>query len=320
MNNLTTIPLSPCYSAGVMFHHFHDKNNKAQEGSVSQEDLWRVIDIIGRNNILNADEYLYYSLRDNIKQGFVCLTFDDTLLCQYEVAYPILKELNITSFWFINTAPLMGNTIIHEIHRRFRNVYFDSLIDFYKEFNKEIYNSRYAEKIHYKLMGFVPEKYLVDFPFYTIEDRIFRYIRNEILTEKEFDEIMTIMMQKHNINKDDLIKNLWLTPFHIKSLYNDGNIIGLHSHTHPMRIDKLSYSEQYFEYSQNYEIIKNITGEYPNTVAHPCNSYSPITLEILSKKLGIVLGFRSNARFPCLTNLESPRIDIANLLTKQYKD
>ena len=42
----------------------------------------------------------------------------------------------------------------------------------------------------------------------------------------------------------------------IKKISNKGHIIGLHSHSHPTRIDKLDYKSQYIEYTKSKKILE----------------------------------------------------------------
>ena len=51
----------------------------------------------------------------------------------------------------------------------------------------------------------------------------------------------------------------------------------------------------------------------PQVMSHPSNSYSDVTLDILSR-LGVRLGFQSNMVRPGETKLEYPREDHANIL------
>ena len=46
------------YPHGIMFHHFHDLKNFKNPSSISSHQLERIISIIGRKNIINADEFL----------------------------------------------------------------------------------------------------------------------------------------------------------------------------------------------------------------------------------------------------------------------
>ena len=59
---------------------------------------------------------------------------------------------------------------------------------------------------------------------------------------------------------EDLSKNLWMSSNEIMALSNDGHVIGLHTHTHPTNLASLDHKAQYRELSQNYEIIRDITG------------------------------------------------------------
>ena len=44
---------------GIMLHHFHDnKKHKVEQGSISKDQLKKVINFIGRKNIINAEEFL----------------------------------------------------------------------------------------------------------------------------------------------------------------------------------------------------------------------------------------------------------------------
>ena len=43
---------------GIMFHYFHDHEiHKKGQGSIDKDDFYKVINFIGRKNILNADEF-----------------------------------------------------------------------------------------------------------------------------------------------------------------------------------------------------------------------------------------------------------------------
>ena len=43
---------------GIMFHQFHDNNlHKKSDGSIDKDDFYKIIKYIGRENILNADDF-----------------------------------------------------------------------------------------------------------------------------------------------------------------------------------------------------------------------------------------------------------------------
>ena len=86
---------------GVMFHHFHDKKkHKATQGSIDSNQLNKIINYIGRKNILDPLEFIDY-FKKKLKKNHVCFTFDDSLRCQYDIALPLLEEKKSKAFFCI---------------------------------------------------------------------------------------------------------------------------------------------------------------------------------------------------------------------------
>ena len=84
---------------GIMFHHFHDDGIHTKgQGSIDKDDFYKMINFIGRNNILDADIFFEKFKNNKLKEKEVCLTFDDAIKCQIDVALPVLEELKIKSF------------------------------------------------------------------------------------------------------------------------------------------------------------------------------------------------------------------------------
>src|SRR4051794_18619226 len=94
---------------GIMFHHFHDDDvdleggigHPAGQGSISADTLRAMIQSIGPTRILPAHEFLHRAVAGKLTDHHVCLTFDDNLMCQYDVAVPVLEEFGLTAFWFV---------------------------------------------------------------------------------------------------------------------------------------------------------------------------------------------------------------------------
>ena len=76
-----------------MFHHFHDgKQHVKSQGSITKEDLVKIIKFIGRKNILDAEIFREKLINNNLKENQVCFTFDDGIKSQIDIALPILEE------------------------------------------------------------------------------------------------------------------------------------------------------------------------------------------------------------------------------------
>ena len=69
-----------------------------------------------------------------LEQQHLCLTFDDALLCQYDIAKPVMDRFGITGFWFVYSSVFQGELEILEIYRYIRCVYFDTIDKFYVGF------------------------------------------------------------------------------------------------------------------------------------------------------------------------------------------
>lgn len=95
-----------------MFHHFHDnKIHKKSQGSLNKKNLLKIINFIGRKNILDADVFYQKLLDKRLKSNEVCLTFDDGIKCQFDIALPVLKDLKIKSFFLYIQTCLRENQI-----------------------------------------------------------------------------------------------------------------------------------------------------------------------------------------------------------------
>ena len=87
---------------GIMFHHFHDDGIHTKvQGSISKDDFYKLINFIGRKNICDADVFFEKFKENKLKENEVCLTFDDAIKCQIDVALPVLEDLKIKSFFFV---------------------------------------------------------------------------------------------------------------------------------------------------------------------------------------------------------------------------
>lgn len=303
---------------GIMFHHFFSKKHPKGQGAISATQLTKIIKFIGRKRIISASEWLDRVENNALRKHDVCFTFDDALLCQYEVALPVLEHFSIKAFWFIYTSVLEDEIEMFEIYRKFRSVFFPNFDIFYKAFLNTVNKSKFGKTVEEKLLLFKYQKYLKEFPFYSENDKKFRYIRDELLRKSGYNLIMKQMLNNFKVDIKRFSSNLWMKNYHLKRLHSTGHVIGLHSHTHPMLMNQLTYRKQLKEYATNADVLTRLLGDKPQSMSHPRNSYNPTTLKIL-KKLGIRVGFLSNMASGTKSKLELPREDHANIIKLIYK-
>ena len=120
-----------------MFHHFHNDKHLPAQGSLSSSDFSEMLDWLGNKfNLIGAKEYLKRFEQSQLTDKDVCLSFDDALLSQYDIAIPILKERSIDAFFFVYSSVFSGTPDNLEVFRYFRTNNFHDIDDFYSQFFK----------------------------------------------------------------------------------------------------------------------------------------------------------------------------------------
>ena len=276
-----------------MFHHFHDdKIHKKTQGSINQNEFYKLIKFVGRKNILDADDFFVRCKENKLTEKNVCFTFDDAIKSQYDVALPILEDLKIKSFFFVYSSLFDYEPDLLEIYRYFRTNYFLNIDEFYKSFFKKCKKNLNE---FYKVEENTINQKKLKYPFYSISDVKFRLVRDVLLTKEEYKLIMFEMFKEKNFVQENYYEFLFMSNKNIMEIKKMGHLIGLHSHSHPTLIEKMQQSEQVNEYEKNIDILSQILNcdkkEF-KYMSHPCGSYNDSTLNIL-KKLGVELGFKN---------------------------
>lgn len=296
----------------IMFHYFNNEKHIRCQGSLSAEKLDELLDFYEKEyNIISAQEFLYKLDRENIGERDVCLTFDDGLLCQYDIARPVLERRHLNAFYFIYTSHLSnGNIPRLEIYHHFRFSAFDSIDDFYEAFFNNVL--MLGEEYMYEARKSCPQKTET---YYTDNDLMFRHLRDCILGEELYFDIMDRMITDSGYDIPNSICKLLVNKDQIRELYSAGNIIGTHSHSHPTVMSNLSYEEQKREYTESIETLTGITNDTVTAAAYPCGSYNSDTIKIMDE-LNIVTAFIDNmAQQNPIYNprLVLPRIDSSDI-------
>lgn len=300
---------------GIMFHHFHSCFDNEmiyikQQGSIDSSSFVRILKFLQRHyNIIEASEFLEKSQNNELVDNDLVITFDDNLSCQYAIAKPILDEYGIKAIWFINSMNLCSDSFDYlEVYRHFRNYSYSTIDDFYTDFFNSI------EGLPRDRIDFLPRDYLVECPFYSDNDKCFKYLRDEILDENEYRTIMFKLMGEKAYNWKTMINKLSMSKEQIKQLSDEGHVIGLHSHSHNMNLFRLSYDEQYRDYKQNKSILEEICNKQIVSVSYPGGLYSNDTLSVLNE-LNIHIGFVDNMQIQTINNrMLIPREDHANII------
>jgi len=295
-----------------MFHHFCGGRHPAGQGALTAEQFDLLLDRCGPT-LVSAEEWLE-RFRDDRLNGRMCVTLDDNLRCQFDIALPVLDARGLTALWFVYSSPLAGTLERLEVYRFYRSVAYDDVEQFYATFDEQLFKSRFGAQAQEALADFDPSQYLTKFAFYTDGDRTFRFLRDRVLGRAPYNELMDQMVHDWMSERDeDLLELLWMDGGTWADLTRSGHVVGLHSHTHPTDIASMSVDEQRQEYVLNRDAIAAATGKLPTMVAHPVGSYSSETLEIL-RDLGVTLGFATAGPVRFDPAMEVLRHDSADLM------
>jgi len=297
----------------VMFHHLHNAQHPPAQGSLSPSDFTDMIDWLNKNySLLNAGQYKESFENGTLNDADICLSFDDALKCQYDIAVPIMERLGIEAFFFVYSSAFSDNPDPLEIYRYFRTTSYCDIEKFYKDFFKVVEQAD-IEEFSNQHSKYQKLDYLSAFPFYTENDKWFRYLRDRYLIGDQYNQVMKNLMLAKGFDLNLAKQNLWMSEEDLLNVQSKGHLIGLHSYTHPTRMSELSRSEQKSEYQRNYEHLSKLIGKPINVMSHPCGDYNETTLGILAE-MNIEIGFRSNMSVKeILSPLEIPREDHANV-------
>jgi len=300
---------------GLMLHHFHGDGYKDdRSGSISIFDFEKVILSIGIENFDSPLEWTERVLGGGKGYKKWCITFDDGLRCQVDLALPVLKKYGLKAFWFVCSGPYLGELPRLDLYRRFRHHYFDKVEDFYAVFFEKLGIPMQSSESHYVSWK---SRMLDVFPFYTDMDLRYRYSRDFLLTKVSYEAAVDSLIEEYDLSLKDLANEIWITEKDLTLLNSDSHILGLHSHDHPTNFSALDNNSQIDQYQRNFHFLNNIVGKV-FAMSHPCGSYSPFTLGLLDS-LGITVGFRSNTSSLGYldsgpSGLQIPREDVACVL------
>lgn len=304
----------------LMFHHLTDhERHISVQGALTADAFRAFITDSHGFKIIRAQDWLDRYASGTLSPNEICITFDDSLLSQYEIALPILEEFDLTAIWFVYSSVFEGVPEPFELHRLFRNLCFDSVDDYYAAFFEKA-SLLYPELDVAAAAGTdAASAYLSTHTFYSRPDRQFRYVRDTILSVAEYDHLMAALMADYGERLATMQDRIWMNNDHLIALRDAGHLIGLHSYSHPVNFRRLDMEQQVSEYFRNAMHLTQVLGTCPTVMAHPSNSYDATTLMIL-RGFGVQFGFRSDIFDGADSPLEIQRIDhtiFANFLSKE---
>jgi len=287
------------------------ERSEIRQGSIELNEFDSIVRHLKTHYCLNdAQDWMAKAKKGALRDKDICLTFDDNIKSQITVAQKVLDNHNIKAFFFLYTSMYSGEFPRLEIYRYFRAKYFQTFDEFFRKFIDSF--DQYEDFSFNRVLDRFPESYLQQFSFYSRNERIFRYIRDEVLHEEKYNEVMDAIIEEVT-TVSELSRNIWMSEYDIKKLSDESHELGLHSLTHPYNLGEMPDSIQKKEYEGNKTYLEAITHKSIESVSYPSGSYNSYTIKLM-EDLGLVVGFRADMQIPSNSSLELPRRDCAYLL------
>jgi peptidoglycan/xylan/chitin deacetylase (PgdA/CDA1 family) len=302
---------------GVIFHHFVGMGHPHIQGALTADEFDQLLTSVGVHKFLDPHSWAAARLSGKLRDDQHCLTFDDALQSQIDIALPVLESHRLKGFFFVYSSVLEGHMELFEIYRYFKNQFYDSIDSFYVDFYAELARQFGGVEFDGQLASEEARGYLHQYSFYTDADRRFRYLRDRLLSGEQYDAIMRRLMDIRQTSPTLIADNIWIGISGLQRIQAGGHLIGLHSHTHPTNMVTMPRDQQELEYTRNMECLTKALGYRPDTMAHASGSYNEDTLEIL-RALDIKLGFRSDDGVGGGTMLELPRLDYKLFVERRF--
>ena len=304
---------------GIMFHHFHDNlKHPNGQGSINVKQLTKIINFLGKKNILDPEDALEHIRSRKQNQKF-CLTFDDGLKCQFDLALKVLKKFNLKGIFFIFSSILTSSPDLLEVYRHFRNTKYKNVSEFYLHFFKVIYknNQNKIDLFLNKNKKFI-RKIKKESPYYSLNDIKFRILRDKFLGKFGYENVMLKLFKLKNYNFKKYSKILYMNKKDIKKLEREGHMIGLHSHNHSSNILSLNLKNQILEFKKNKKLLSKCLKKKIKVASYPFGNFNKNTIKAL-KQNNIEFAFKKNlvlSKIRNYSNFQIPRENHITILKK----
>lgn len=209
----------------IMYHYVRETDSWKGSVPISPCNFRKQIEWFKeRYEIVSPDE-----MNKNTKKPKCIISFDDATKDQYEIAYKILKELDVPGYFSVMSAPLELGIIpiFHLVHTVLSHF---SDEEIWGNLNC-IYNiPDLSEKSHY----------------YKYESNIYRrynkYVFNFLLNEQDCRDYLEAKVSEIYGSLDEFIQEFYITKEQLIEMYKNGMTLGVHCMKH------LPYKGDAFEF------------------------------------------------------------------------
>lgn len=260
----------------VNYHYIRasfDARNPSIFG-VTPAEFERQLNILGNAATFVSAQQVRNAVRgiETLPERSLLITFDDGLKEQYELAWPILRNLGIPAIFFINTAPIVDGTVltVHKIHLLRAQLASADLLAVLKPLA--------AESGINLALAMDRDKVADQYPYDDEEAGRVKYLLNFELSWAEREQLVEVSFntvfpgQEAHISRD-----LYMNVSQVQELSRFAGI-GNHSHQHfPLGLLPRETIDK--ELCRTNALLKTWTGASPFALSYPYGSQAACSLE-----------------------------------------
>jgi peptidoglycan/xylan/chitin deacetylase (PgdA/CDA1 family) len=266
-------------------------------------------DFISPKELLEHTDEIIHS-----NQNYFLVTFDDGLREQFEIAKPILDNLQIEAMYFVNSINFTEKqvSLVHKIHLIRSQV---SPEDLMSSFMKSTFKSSF------ELSDIEKEKAIKHYNFDEVSSAYLKYCLNFKLSAKQLSKVINDLFEIY-FDTQKTVDNLYMTEEYLKILA-DKNQLGSHSHSH-LALGLLDAKSIKTELKKTKEYLEKITHTKIEMLSYPYGNKESYAFPVpdIAKNIGYKLGFTMERGSNCGNEdrLLLKRFDCNDLITgKNYK-
>ena len=234
--------------------------------------------IRSRDLVVNVDEIL------NSNSNYFLITFDDGLKEQYQLALPILDELEVPVILFANSKNSEEKKVstVHKIHL-LRSIIAPS--DFLQLISIDL-NSAVSNEDTIKSKQ--------TYPFDDTATALLKYLLNFKMDFNLQEQLITSIF-KNYFEEEHVFEQLYMSDAELMEVGRKG-FLGSHTHTH-YPIGLLNENQMRFELEHSKKYLEQLTGSAIETVAYPYGTPEACTLEVakMAESVGYKIGFTTTS-------------------------
>ncbi len=256
--------------------------------------------------------------RSNLPDNCFYLTFDHATRDHIDVVLPVLQKQGLTAEFFPMTLPLVEGKVPTVDKQRFvQYVAYREYRSFLDAFCAKVL--RVVPEVDLGLIEPSEENinqaatYLAEHDFYSLEERFYRYIRNEMLSGEQFARVIDQMFADFYPDERAFAAQFYMNFDDLRAMQAAGMIIGGHSHSHPL-FSKLPPEEVQWEIAQSHSILSEKLNVEIESFSYPFGDFDSQAIKIV-KANHIAYAFATGNRIVEQSDdLHSlPRLDAASL-------